>query len=97
MIGADRREYPKLRKAADGESCIACGTQDGTVVLAHRNEGKGMGLKAPDYWALDLCVVCHTEYDQGRKMSREEKRDFFNQHYPKQVERWLKKGLIRIG
>jgi CRISPR/Cas system-associated protein Cas10 (large subunit of type III CRISPR-Cas system) len=86
----------KFQKAADGESCIACGSQCGTTVLAHRNEGKAMGKKLmPDYLALDLCVVCHTEYDQGRRMTRDEKRSFFNDHYPKQVARWMAKGVLK--
>lgn len=97
MLGAERREYPRLRKAADGESCIACSIRDGTVVLAHRNEGKGMALKVPDIFALDLCCVCHAEYDTGRSMTREEKRAWFNALYPKQVARWVAKGLARFG
>jgi hypothetical protein len=88
--------YPSLKLAAKDESCISCGANDGTVVLAHRNEGKGMGIKAPDYWALDLCATCHREYDQGSSMTRSEKRAWFNLLYPKQVERWIKKGLITI-
>lgn len=86
----------RLRESARGESCIACGAQDGTVVLAHRNEGKGMGIKSPDYLALDLCANCHRWYDQGKDATREQRRQFFNEHYPKQVQRWVKKGLIRI-
>lgn len=93
----ERREYPKLRAAARDESCIACGCQDGTVVLAHRNEGKGMGLKAPDFWALDLCHRCHFQYDVGKGMCREEKRAWFNAVYPRQVERWVRKGLLVIS
>ena len=93
----ERREYPKLRAAARGETCIACGAHSETVVLAHRDEGKGMGIKTPDYWALDLCIRCHTEYDQGKTMTRDERRAFFNEHYPKQVARWIAKGLVRIG
>lgn len=87
----------KLRKAADGESCVACGRQDGTIVLAHRNEGKAGGKKlVPDWLGLDLCFVCHTEYDQGKSMSRDERRSFFNELYPKQVTRWMDKGLLVV-
>lgn len=89
--------YAKLRSAANGESCINCGARDGTVVLAHRNEGKGMAIKSPDYWALDLCAACHAAYDQGRQMGREERRRFFNDLYPAQVRRWFEKGLLRVG
>jgi CRISPR/Cas system-associated protein Cas10 (large subunit of type III CRISPR-Cas system) len=88
--------FEKLRKAAAGESCIACGREDGTIVLAHRNEGKAMGKKLmPDYLALDLCHACHAEYDQGRSMSREERRAFFNENYPRQVQRWVNKRLLK--
>ena len=33
-----------------------------TVVLAHRN-GAGMGTKASDHDAADLCIHCHNAYD----------------------------------
>jgi hypothetical protein len=88
--------FAKLRKAAQGESCIACGAESETTVLAHRNEGKAMGKKLmPDYLALDLCITCHTQYDQGRTWSRDERRAFFNENYPKQVHRWIEKGLLK--
>lgn len=93
----ERREFPNLRRAAEGESCIVCGAEDGTVVLAHRNEGKGMALKVPDFWGLDLCGCCHAEYDQGKTLSREERRAMFNDHYPKQVERWIRKKLLTVA
>ncbi len=89
--------YPKLRAAAKGERCIACLAEDGTVLLAHRNEGKGMGIKTSDVLALDLCMRCHYEYDQGRDMSREQRRAFFNENYPRQVLRWIKKGLLKVA
>lgn len=48
-------------------------------MAAHSNlyeHGKGKGLKAHDGVHAWLCYRCHSEYDQGNKMSREEKRDF---------------------
>lgn len=56
-----------------------CGSQDGTVVAAHSNlleHGKGRGLKAHDGMHAWLCYRCHTELDQGRKMSKDERRDY---------------------
>jgi len=56
-----------------------CGNDDGTVVAAHSNlleHGKGRGLKADDCMSAWLCYRCHTELDQGNKMSKSEKRDY---------------------
>jgi len=56
--------------------CQQCGIEDGTVVAAHSNQlrdGKGRGLKAHDYRIAALCFRCHTEIDQGTKMSKAER------------------------
>ena len=56
-----------------------CMTEDGTVVAAHSNlleHGKGRGIKAHDGMHAWLCHRCHSDYDQGGWMTREEKRDF---------------------
>ena len=83
-----------LQRMANGQSCIACGAEDGTIVLAHRNEHKARA-SGIDIWALELCYRCHAEYDQG-KMSKEEKRRFFNDFYPQQVLRWINRGLLKV-
>jgi hypothetical protein len=84
-----------LKRKAEGQSCIACGAEDGTVVLAHRNEHKARA-SGIDVWALELCYRCHVSYDQGN-MSRDEKRRFFNDLFPDQVLRWINRGLLVIG
>jgi hypothetical protein len=69
----------KLLDIAQGMPCVMCGNEDGTGCAAHSNlleHGKGRGLKAHDGMTAWLCYNCHSEYDQGNKMSREEKRDF---------------------
>ena len=42
---------------------------------AHRNEGKGMGMKASDAACAALCRPCHFELDQGSNMVREDRRN----------------------
>ncbi|VVE90413.1 hypothetical protein PBR20603_04397 [Pandoraea bronchicola] len=75
--------------ACAGQPCylqipgICCGDKE-TVVPAHRNEGKGMGLKTPDKLTVPACFTCHGEYDQGHRLTREEKRGYFNAAY----DRW---------
>jgi len=62
----------KLRRLAKGQSCVMCGADDGTIVLAHlpyRNSG--MGMKAPDVCGAHLCFRCHNEADGPRRMDHE--------------------------
>lgn len=73
--------------------CAVCGSEDGTVVAAHRNEGKGMGLKVSDCLVIPLCFVCHREFDQGGQ-SREAKRDTWNRAYIDTIEKLISEGRL---
>ena len=53
--------------------CVRCRTVC-KPDCAHRNEGKGMGMKASDAACAALCRPCHVEIDQGPGMSRDERR-----------------------
>lgn len=81
--------HKTLLSACAGQPCylripgVCCGDWQ-TTVPAHRNEGKGMGLKTPDKFTVPACFTCHTEYDQGHRLTREEKRGYFNAAY----DRW---------
>jgi hypothetical protein len=79
------REYP----------CAACGSDNS--VAAHRNEGKGMGMKVSDALVTPLCVRCHYELDQGKEMSREERRDFWNRAYINNIQRMIESGDLKLG
>jgi ferredoxin len=70
----------KLLEVVRQSPCQHCGRQDGTVVAAHSNllkDGKGRGIKASDYRIAALCFTCHSELDQGSKMSREERKEMW--------------------
>jgi hypothetical protein len=70
---------PKYLAACRGERCYlqfaGCCSYEGdpTVVPAHQNEGKGMGLKVPDRFTVPACHFCHALYDQSG-IDREVKR-----------------------
>ncbi len=53
----------KLLALARGQSCVNCGADDGTVIPAHSNFGKGMSIKASDATVMFLCVRCHDMLD----------------------------------
>lgn len=61
-----------LAAVAQIECCVLCGRY-GTQV-AHRNEGKGIGLKVDDSLTAALCPQCHHNIDNGGSMSRIERR-----------------------
>lgn len=60
----------KITKAARDESCVRCGTNDGTIVACHINGrlahklGRGMGQKPDDLMAAHLCHRCHDVMDR---------------------------------
>lgn len=68
----------KVLDLAEGQACVMCGNQDGTIVAAHSNlleHDKGRGHKAHDGMSAWLCHSCHSHYDQGG-MLKSEARDF---------------------
>lgn len=77
---------PHYRDMARGQDCmlripgVCCGDPQ-TTVLAHSNQalhGKGMSLKASDWYGVWACHTCHTHLDQG-KATREQKAAMFDQ------------------
>lgn len=89
--------------AANGQSCVICGINDGSVVSAHYSGlgagalGKGLGLKAGDLFVADLCSRCHAEmdsYEAGNDTAR--CYEFTMAILKTQMRRW-RGGLIRIG
>ncbi|MNK33410.1 hypothetical protein D3C87_518910 [compost metagenome] len=89
---------PKYLAACRGEPCFLSfpGCQsyvgDPTVVAAHQNQGKGMGMKVPDVFTIPACHFCHSVYDQSG-MDREFKRASFDWAYT----RWLPVRARKMG
>ena len=64
------RKMTPIRKAAKGQECTlkfdCCNHDTSTTVLCHSNrleDGKGIGLKAPDTCAAFGCSACHDQLD----------------------------------
>ncbi|MFM0306256.1 DUF1364 family protein [Paraburkholderia sp. RL17-383-BIF-A] len=92
--GDDKR----MRAACRDEPCYlripgVCTSDPRTSVPAHRNEGKGMGLKTPDVFTVPACPTCHAEYDQGKRFLREHKRALWNAAYA----RWEPVRAVKLG
>lgn len=65
---------PQLLKLAKLAPCACCGSY-GTTVCAHSNwHDKGMSKKASDSYTAHLCFTCHSELDQGKNMTKDERK-----------------------
>ena len=87
MIYRDRKLLDVIRQSP----CQACGREDGTIVAAHSNQlrdGKGRGIKAHDYRIAALCHACHSEIDQGAKLSKAERIETWEEAHRRTIG-WL--------
>jgi hypothetical protein len=89
---------PKLLILCRSLECQHCGTEDGSVCAAHSNslqDGKGRGWKSSDAAVAALCFRCHMEIDQGKNLSREERRDRWLAAHISTIRALLERGLIK--
>ena len=94
----NQRQQPYRSKrwlAAVGqiECCVLCGSYG--VQVAHRNEGKGMGQKCDDSLTAAICVKCHHEIDNGRHMTREQRRALLDKAIVQTIQDLTRRGLIK--
>ena len=85
----------KWLRAVASLPCVRC-YREGMTQAAHRNEGKAMGMKTDDCWTAALCVECHSEMDQGKSYSRDEKREMMNVYILLTLRELARKGLVRV-
>lgn len=103
---ASRPKSTPIRKSARGEDCTlmipgVCNRDPETVVLCHSNrleDGKGMGLKAPDKEGAYGCSCCHDVLDGRRPlpgwMTRAQLADVFDRARTITQEILKQKGLL---
>ena len=72
-----RHEIIAWRRAVASLPCVLCG-REGQTQCAHRNEGKGMGIKTDDFLTAALCPTCHVAIDQGPDLLRNERRSMMD-------------------
>jgi hypothetical protein len=84
----------KWLRAVASLPCVAC-YREGMTQAAHRNQGKGMGLKTDDCLTAALCQSCHSEIDQGKALSREERRARMDVFILITLVELAKKGLVK--
>ena len=75
--------------------CVLCG-KEGETQSAHRNEGKGLGMKTDDCLTAALCVACHHALDQGFDYTRAERRAELDKAIVLTVRELARAGVIRV-
>ncbi|MCG8990859.1 hypothetical protein LH427_03910 [Laribacter hongkongensis] len=74
------------------EICVLCGAYG--VQVAHRNEGKGMGMKAGDHMTAALCPACHHEIDNGKDLPLSERRARMDRAIVLTLGELVRRGLV---
>ncbi len=75
--------------------CQWCGIDDGCQA-AHSNmaqHGKGRGIKASDEYTAALCQTCHSQLDQGNKLSKQERQDMWTEAHKRTYNKLKVLGL----
>jgi hypothetical protein len=68
-------------------------------VAAHSNQlrdGKGRSIKAHDYRIASLCYRCHSELDQGAKMSKQERLEMWEEAHRKTIGLLFERCIILV-
>lgn len=105
-LKSTRPTMTAIRRSARGEACTMlipgiCNGDPATTVLCHSNrleDGKGMGLKAPDTEACYGCSACHDVLDGRRPlpgwMTRAQLDHVFDRARKITQEKLKEKGLL---
>jgi hypothetical protein len=90
----DRFTSESWRRAVASLPCVFCGAP---AQAAHRNVGKGLGLKTDDSLVAALCPPDHAEIDQGKAMTREQRRAELDRAIVLTVRELARRGWLRVS
>ncbi|WP_254601823.1 nuclease domain-containing protein [Cupriavidus taiwanensis] len=104
-----KKKRPKRRPMAERRYALACRGEPcyllipgapehrlDTVVDCHSNQlkhGKGGAIKAQDLYTVPGCAWCHHQIDQGNRLTKEERRAYWDDAY----RRWVPVRAIKLA
>lgn len=104
-----KKKRPKRRPMAERRYALACrgepcyllipgapGHRLDSVVPCHSNslsDNKGMGIKADEEKTVPGCGWCHHQIDQGNRLSKEERRAYWEDAY----QRWVPVRTVKLA
>lgn len=76
--------------------CVLCGSMD-AIQAAHRDEGKGMGMKTHDHMTACLCASCHRSLGEGKGYTQSERRALMDRAIVRTHDELVRAGLLRLS
>ena len=67
---------------------------------AHSNQlrdGHGRSIKSHDYRLAAICHTAHVEHDQGKNLSKQERREAWDEAHRRTVGLMFERGLVRVA
>lgn len=89
---ADRAWFAAV---ASLENCVLCGMHG--VQIAHRDYGKGMGMKTRPWETAAICPACHRELTDGLAYSRAEKRALMDRAIVNTHDLLIQSGKVKLA
>ena len=75
------------------EECVLCGAWG--IQAAHSNQHRGRGQKASDALTAALCPSCHGEIDNGKNLTRDERRARMNEAIVLTLDQLARRQLVK--
>lgn len=91
-----KADEARLYAAVATLSCQRCGAHG--VQVAHSNQlrdGKARSLKSYPWRIAALCPKCHAEIDSGNRLTKEERREQWDEAHRATVGELFRLGLVR--
>ena len=91
----DKKNKKWLSVVASIDCCVLCKS---TLFLqvAHRNQNRGKGQKAPDYETARLCQECHHAIDNGHSLSQLERRELMHRAIVQTLSILISQGKVGL-
>lgn len=90
MSTAEERKW--FAAVATIEDCVLCRAYG--IQVAHSNQDRGMGQKSAPWMTAALCPREHHEIDNGKNLSREERRALMDRAIVLTHDRLIRDGLL---
>ena len=90
-------DQSKLWGHVAAQDCAYCGAI-GPVQVAHSNQardGKGMSVKSYPWRVAALCPACHYALDQGKELTKIDRRDMWEAAHRQTIGRLFEEGKVR--
>lgn len=78
------------------DRCMLCGSAHGLQV-AHRDYGKGTGMKTKPWETTLLCAECHRELTDGTAFDRAQKRALMDRAIVNAHSEMIAAGALQLG